>query len=119
MAYMSQDRKKELTPGIKSVLKKHSMKGTISVDHHSTLCVTVREGVIDFGEQRGVNPYYIDRDYAANPPARDFLMELKNAMDVGNYDNSDPMSDYFDVGWYVEINIGGYEKPYVCTKAGV
>jgi hypothetical protein len=38
--------------------------------------------------------------------------ELKNAMNDGNHDNSDAMVDYFDVGWYVEINIGSWKKPY-------
>ena len=33
-------------------------------------------------------------------------------MDVGNYDNSDVQTDYFDTGWYIDINIGSWDKPY-------
>ena len=48
MAYVSQEFKKELTPAIKAVLKKFNMKGTISVNNHSTLVVKLKSGSIDF-----------------------------------------------------------------------
>ena len=50
MAYIGQKEKKELAPAIKAVLKKFGMKGTIGIDNHRGLKVTLREGVIDFGE---------------------------------------------------------------------
>ena len=31
-------------------------------------------------------------------------------MNVGNHDNSDPMTDYFDVGWYISVNLGRWDK---------
>jgi hypothetical protein len=37
-------------------------------------------------------------------------------MMVGNHDRSDIQSDYFDVGWYVDINIGRWNKPYALVK---
>ena len=41
MAYMNQEKKKKLAPTIKQVLKKHNMKGTLSVDNYSTLRLTL------------------------------------------------------------------------------
>ena len=35
MAYMNQEKKKRLAPAIKEVLKKHNMKGTLSVQDYS------------------------------------------------------------------------------------
>ena len=32
------------------------------------------------------------------------------------YDKSDAMVDYFDTAYYVDINIGKWNKPYVQTK---
>ena len=114
MAYMNQERKAAMAPAIKAVLKKHGMKGSIGVQHHSTLVVTVSEGKIDFGvDCRTVNEYHIEHNYKNNKAALAFLTELKSAMMVGNHDNSDAQSDYFDVGWYININIGKYNKPYV------
>lgn len=130
MAYMSQDRKKELAPGIKAVLKKYGMKGTIGVDNRSTLVVNLRAGKIDFiadmikkesdlphiekmreaGLNMRVNEYWYDKQYAGK--ALEFLSELIPAMMKGNYDNSDVQSDYHDVGWYIAINVGRWGKPY-------
>ena len=114
MAYMSQENKKTLAPAIKSVLKEYGMKGSIGVDNHSTLVVNLKEGHIDFGSKNdSVNPYWIDKHYTGI--AKQFLNELKDAMMTGNYNNSDIMTDYFDVGWYIEINVGKWNKEYVLT----
>lgn len=125
MAYMSQKRKKELMPGIKKVLAKYGVKATFRV-RHGTLVATIREGGIDFindfkvtTDQWGnksefhyqTNEYHLDKSWTG--PALSFLQELKAAMKDGNWDNSDIMTDYFDVGWYIDMNIGDYNKPYV------
>lgn len=111
MAYMSQERKTALAPAIKAVLKKHGVKGTLSVDNHSGLTLTVSEGSIDFGtDHTQVNVYHIDRFW--KDKAREFLSEVVAAMNVGNHDRSDISTDYFDVGWYVYVNIGRWNKPY-------
>ncbi len=34
------------------------------------------------------------------------------AMNAGNWDRSDAMVDYFDVGWYCEINLGAWDRPF-------
>ena len=112
MAYLSQERKKTLAPAIKSVLKKYGMKGTIGVQHHSSLEVNLKEGPIKFNEgESQVNTYWIEEHYTGI--AQKFLKELKSAMMTGNHDNSDIQSDYFDVGWYININIGKWNKPYI------
>ena len=60
MAYVSQEMKKELSVGIKRVLKKYGMKGTIGIDNHRGLKVNLKEGVIDFGKTNyQVNTYHI------------------------------------------------------------
>ena len=115
MAYMSQDRKKELSGGIKAVLKKYNVKGSIGVRHNSTLVVNIKSSPIDFDikNYQQVNQYYIDSNYVGI--AKDFLNELYSSMMVGNYDKSDIQSDYFCVGWYTSINIGLWDKPYILT----
>ncbi|HET8686675.1 MAG TPA: hypothetical protein VFM18_08425, partial [Methanosarcina sp.] len=107
MAYMSQEKKAQLAPAIKAVLKKYNMKGSIAVRHHSTLVVNIKSGSIDFGfNDRQVNVHWIDSHYEGI--AKEFLLELKSAMMTGNHDRSDLMTDWFDVGWYVDINIGAW-----------
>lgn len=103
------------------------MKGTIAVRHHSTLVVNISQGALDvIGNLKkttgkeftyqyvDVNPYSIDQNYSGK--VKQFLVELKSAMMQGNHNNSDIQTDYFDVGWYIDINVGQWNKPYVCTK---
>jgi len=113
MAYMSQEKKKTLAPKIKAILKEYGMKGTIGVDRHSTLVVNIQSGPlfedVD-GDSLQVNVYWVKDHYEGKE--RSFLMKLVAAMNEGNYDNSDIMTDYFDVGWYNDINIGKWNKKY-------
>jgi hypothetical protein len=129
MAYMNQDRKAQLAPAIKQVCKKYNAKVSIAVRHHSTLIVTIASSPIDFIKNYNdtnkdahryepitdtyhrVNEYYIDSNFTDT--ARDFLMELRQAANTLNHNNSNLMIDYFDVGYYVDIKIGAYDKPYL------
>lgn len=124
MAYMSQENKKALAPAIKAILKKHGLKGSLGVRNHSTLVLKITSGTIDFaaayqgerstsneGFAARVNHYYITTGWTGQ--ACEALTELAQAMMVGNHDRSDSMTDYFDVGWYVDLSIGEWNKPYV------
>ena len=45
--------------------------------------------------------------------ARDFLNELKDAMEGPNFfNNDDAMTDYFSRSHYTDINVGKWNKPY-------
>lgn len=133
MAYMPQTRKKQMAPRIKAVLKKYGCKGTLSVRNHSTLVCKIKSGRQDvignYNEVASgtlhrdtlpsdrnyhtVNPYWVDQNYSGE--VREFLTELVAAMNCGNHDNSDIMTDYFDVGWYIDIEFGSWEKDYELT----
>ena len=125
MAYMSQENKKEKAPLIKAILKKYKLKGSISIYNHSTLVLIITEGEIDFltnyyhenplsnRNYIQVNEYHININFSGN--AKSCLTELKDIMMAGNHNNSDAQSDYFDVGWYIDINIGKWDKPYILT----
>lgn len=126
MAFMNQDRKKELAPAIKAVLKKYGIKGTVAVQHHSTLVVNIKEGDLDllsiYDEDRTyaqVNPYWVventEDDY---PVISTFYAELIAAMKGPDwFDKSDSMTDYFHVAWYLNINVGDFQRPYIYRGA--
>jgi hypothetical protein len=57
-----------------------------------------------------VNPYWFKEHFSDK--SLNFLKEIFTAMNEGNHDRSDIQSDYFDVGWYVDVNIGKWNKPY-------
>jgi hypothetical protein len=137
MAYFNQERKSQKAPAIKAILKKYGVKGSLAVRHHSTFVLNIKSGSIDFIENYiktdadknygnkmdqnqidyirnnkalDVNPYWYQEHYTGK--ALSFLKEVFKAMNAGNHDNSDIQSDYFDVGWYVDVNIGQWNKPY-------
>lgn len=137
MAWMNQQRKAELAPGIKAVLAKYGIKGTVGVGNCSTLVVNIRSGELDligeanafnreFAQRTGQTFYPVTDYYQANPykgadayadtTVGNFFRELTAAM-RGNlwYDNSDIMTDYFDTAYYLSINVGQWNRPYVYT----
>jgi len=140
VAYMNQEKKTKLAPSIKAVCQKYGVKASLAVKNHSTLVINVKSGYIDFiknfietdknkpygkhmseehvayiHENRSldVNPYWFKEHFTGK--AKAFLTELFSAANAGNHDNSDIQSDYFDVGWYVDVNIGKWNKPYEIT----
>lgn len=125
MAYMSQEMKKKLAPAIKATFKKYGLKGSIGVNNHSTLVINIKAGKVDFlnefrdssgnklPEDRhylNVNPYWYKNHFDGDSYFA--LKEIIEAANEGNWDKSDIQSDYFNVGWYVEVNIGQWDKPY-------
>jgi hypothetical protein len=136
MAYMNQEQKAQLAPAIKDVFKRYGMKGSISVDNYSSLVVTIKSGKLDligeanrfnreYAERTGQRFYEVTGNYQANAYRPDqyadntvgqFFRELTAAM-RGNlwYDRSDIMTDYFDTAYYLHINVGRWNQPYVCT----
>ena len=115
MAYVSQELKAKLAPTIKAVLKKYKVKGSISVRNHMSLVVTLKQGAVNFGKDYAdVNTYHIDAHYAGK--ARSLLNELKAAMEGPEFFCEDDIqSDYFYRSHYIDINIGKWDKPYVCV----
>jgi hypothetical protein len=116
MAYVNQEKKKELAPAIKAVFKKHGVKGTLAVKHYSTLVANIKEGVIPFDadkSHRQINQYNYEKHHKDNPKLVAFLDDLIPAMEGENFFNhDDPMTDYFHRSHYIDINMGQWNKPY-------
>ena len=57
-----------------------------------------------------VNQYWIEsRENKQSIPVLKKIFEIANK---NNYDRSDVQSDYFDVGYYLNISIGHFGKPF-------
>jgi hypothetical protein len=126
MAYINQETKKVKADALKPILKKYGVKATLAVRNNTTIVLTVREGPIEFNtylrpEMRSiltrsyidVNPYHYARQFEG--VALDFLTEVFSVLNEGNWDKSNPASDYFNVGWYSDVTIGKWNKPYKVT----
>lgn len=116
MAYIDQDKKKVIASAMKTVLKGYpTLKYSLAVHNHSELCVTIKSGpaCLDANKKGHVqvNHYHIDKHYVGE--AATILKLIKGCSDLVNHDNSDIMSDYFDVGHYLSITIGKWNKDFV------
>lgn len=141
MAHMNQDKKAKIASLLKPVLAKYGVKGTLSVQHHSSICLNLKSGPLDFIENYiktdadkphanhmsadqvayirknqsiDVNPYWYHEHFSGECKA--FLKEALAALyGADYYDNSDIQTDYFDTAYYVHVNIGKWNKHYVLT----
>jgi hypothetical protein len=126
MAYVSQERKAQLAPAIKTICKRYGVRATLAVRHHMTLCLNIKSGSIDFignfnktlsprdraaKDSIDVNTHWYHEHFTGR--AKQFLEEIITAMNAGNHDRSDIQTDYFDVGWYIDVNIGRWNRPYI------
>lgn len=125
MAYFNQERKAQIKPQINKILKKYWLKWSLKVINFSKVVCTIKSGIIDFQKsyiwknpefRDNINVYRIDENREWK--AKECLKELYAALnwvgsDIKNYDNSDIMSDYFDVGRYIDIELGSRNKPYI------
>ena len=135
MAYMNQERKQKIAQTLKPILAKYKVKGSLSVRNHMSIVLTLKSGAIDFignsnrvcgndfyQVQRGfkpttsgydqVNPYWFQDHYDGD--AKAFLTEAFKALKSADwYDESNAMIDYFNIAYYVDINIGKWDKPYI------
>lgn len=139
MAYMNQERKARIANNLKPILAKYGVKGSLSVRNHSSIVLTLKSGKIDFienfiqadtdkpyaknmtaeqiayirkNQSLDVNPYWFQDHFTGK--AKAFLSEAFKALKSADwYDESDAMTDYFNTAYYVDLNIGKWNKPYI------
>jgi hypothetical protein len=135
MAYVNQDIKSQISKAIKPILAKYGIKGSLSVRNHMSIVLTLQSGKIDFignsnrvcsasryqvsngftpntNGYTSVNKYWYQDHY--DGVAKEFITEAIAALQsAGWYDRTDAMTDYFDIAYYIDINIGKWNKPYI------
>ena len=138
MAWMNQERKAEIAANLNKVMPR-AWKWSLSVHHHSTIVLTITEADVDLltiynakaqtqfewkhpnetwmpSNYVQVNEFWLQDQFEVELLAQ--FEKFKAALNVGNHDNSDPMTDYFDVGWYVSINLGKWDRPFRYVPRG-
>ena len=120
MAYMSQDQKKEIHANLKNIMPK-DWKWSLKVRNHSTIVLTIRKAPINLLPKdcddgyRDLNEYYIKDAYKDNDKLSSIFSKIIDCLNLNNHDNSDVMTDYFDVGHYIDLRIGEWNKPFVIS----
>lgn len=138
MAYMNQQKKAVIAAALKTVVPK-DWKYTLRVRNHMEIVMVIREAPVDFfrllydrfsadellqqklrvpiQELRSltwleINPYRPEAHFEGD--ILELIKKILCCLNTGNWNNSDVQNDYFDVGHYVALKIGEWDKPYRC-----
>lgn len=129
MAYIDQERKAIIASELKKVIPA-GWKWSLAIRSHMTLIMTISEAPFDLLAaitprdrssdkpitEAKVNHHYV-REQFQDECVADVFEKIVAALNTGNHDRSDSMTDYFDVGWYLDIRIGRWDKPFKYTPA--
>jgi len=64
-------------------------------------------------ELGSINHISIEDDWTLTEKGKEIIGDIIKIANTYNYDNSDPMTDYFDVNYYFNISLGKYSKPFI------
>ena len=131
---MNQERKAKIKAALDKNLKGTGVKFSLRCTSLSITC-TIKSAPIDLiansNETCSKDFYQVARGFKPNTTAYEQVNQYhyKNhfsgeALDIMNrivksmyaadyYDNSDAMTDYFDTAYYVHIQIGQWDKPFI------
>jgi len=119
MAYITSEKVAEMRKEIKKVYpSKDGWKFSIRRLHGYEIAVDILASPVQMtlkGYEQ-VNHYYIDKHYEDALRVKKVLNKIYSIISKGNYDKSDVMTDYFNVGWYMSINIGRWDRPFIHVK---
>lgn len=130
MAYMNKEKKAKIAAKLKTVVPK-GWKYSLRVDNYSSIVMTIRSAPVNLvkimaggseyvkadATYLDVNPYHWEKHAKSGdvePPADviEAFEKIFEALNTDNFDNSDPMTDYFHVGHYVNLTLGRWDKPF-------
>lgn len=129
MAYVDQSKKVKISAALKAVMPQ-GWKYSLAVRNHSTIVLTIAAAPFDLllamscnegaatprWGYESVNHHHV-RECFADECVADVFERIVGALNTDNHDNSDITTDYFDVGHYVDIKIGRFDKPFVVLVA--
>lgn len=136
MAYISQLKKKEIKSILDPIMKEYGLKYGLTVSNHSSINCTIKSGSIDFisnvndvasnnrpdlfkaitQDHMQVNHFWYKDHFTG--VALEAITKIIAALNTDNYDRSDSQTDYFDVGHYIHLDIGSWDRPYILYTLG-
>lgn len=135
MAYMNQEKKAVIAAALKAVMPA-DWKYSLSVQSKMTTCLTIKSAPVDLiamlneknaklaardGQEAFVNKgyaqlnhFYLETAFGADPKVLEVMEAAKKALFSADYhDDSDIQSDYFNCAYYISMQVGNYDKPFV------
>ena len=121
MSYISTEDVKKIRVALKNEFGKKLKFGVRKSAGGHSVGVTIKSGAVDFSNLMKtdgfdkyvqVNQYHL-QNYGNHKSLFEKIIEIiKTAPSNKWYNNSDAMTDYFDVAFYFDLNVGEWDKPY-------
>lgn len=120
MAYVPKELKAKVHTALKDIIPK-TWKWSLAVQHHSILVLTISKAPVDLltlnDGHRDLNVHwYKDHFKTAPKEVLELLVRIVTAMNTDNHNRSDIQSDYFDVGHYVTVQFGKWNKSFTISE---
>ena len=130
MAYISKEDVKAIREELKGAFPE--LKFSVKKSHGGSngVDVTIKSGKVDFSDcfthgdgYAQINQYHTHM-YGDHQAMFDAIHKIIKTAPIkgegywknkGWYDNSDSMIDYFDTAYYISMNVGSWNQPYVQT----
>lgn len=105
MAYMGKAKKAIIAKELAKCMKKYDIRYTLAIRHGTTIVMSIRGGSLDFGGKALECHQFLKQVPASvtDPTARKCLSEALTALHTGNFDEGDPITDYFHAGHFVDL----------------
>ena len=139
MAWMNQEKKAKIAAAVKAVNARYPDLGVrygLSVQNHMAITMRIRSANVDLianaieanpqrfgcegrdemirGRSLDVNPYHLEKQFHGT--VLEYFQEIVDALNTDNHNRSDIMTDYYDVGHYINIRIGDWDKAFVIRE---
>jgi hypothetical protein len=111
MAYINAQETAQIRNALKAAFP--TIKFSVRKEHSMALHVAVLKGNLDLQDGQ-INQYYLD-DTSHPEFWKQVLDIIKNGSDRKWFDESDSMTDYFHIAFYINMRVGEWNKPYINT----
>lgn len=118
---MNQEKKKVIAAKLKEIMPK-DWKYSLSVYDYSAIVMTISSAPVDLlanidwnkkPESYISNVSYRTLEKCFEGEVQQLMTKIIDILNTDNHNNSDSQTDYFDVGHYVDLSIGKYDKPFM------
>jgi hypothetical protein len=131
MAFMSQEKKAQIAAVLKTVIPK-GWKYSVGVDNHTTIILNIWAAPVDLLKIAGMVGKYqtqygyaqlgvhaLGRDFAGSEVGEIFAKIQAALFGASYFDKTDTMTDFHHCAYYVNVNLGRYDKPFKFVQAEI
>jgi len=99
------------------VRHRYQEDGRRTEEELKALCSSTHAQLSQYTFREDYNPNTWNNGHFLTEKAHNILKEVVKIVNYYNWDNSDAMTDYFDVNFYLHLNIGKWDTPFKIVEA--